>query len=106
VEATGTTLDSLVRLLYLIMDRPVIDRTGIQGRFDISMEFARPEGRGVFRPVGETEPPLRPPVDAADEPAGPSIFAVMEKQLGLKLEAAKGARDFFVIDHVERPSGN
>jgi uncharacterized protein (TIGR03435 family) len=103
VEATGTTLDALIKLLFLVMDRPVVDRTGIQGRFDISIEFARPEGRAAFRPPGEPAPP---PEEPSDEPAGPSIFRVMEKQLGLKLEPARGPREFFVIDGIERPSGN
>lgn len=106
VEATGTNLDSLFKLLYLVLDRPVINRTGIKGRFDISMEFARPEGRAVFRPVGEPVSPHARPADPSDDLAGPSIFSVLEKQFGLKLEPAKGPRDFLVIDHVERPSGN
>ena len=104
-EAQGATLDSLMKLFYLMLDRPVIDRTGIQGRFDIHIEFAKPEGRAVFRPLGEPDLP-RPPVDPADPLAAPSIFTVVEKELGLKLEPSKGPRDFFVIDHIEKPSEN
>ncbi len=104
IHAKGATLDSLFRLLYVLMDRPIIDRTGIKGRFDMDFEFARPEGQPVWRPAGD--PPPSPPAEAASEPAGPSIFTVFEKELGLKLEPAKGPRDFFVIDRVERPSGN
>jgi bla regulator protein BlaR1 len=105
LEATGTNLDSVSKLLYIILDRPVINQTAITGRFDINIEFARPEGTPVFRPAGEPSSPPTPPADS-DEPPGPSIFSVMEKQLGLKLEPARGPRDFYVIDHVERPSGN
>ena len=90
VEETGTNLDSLFKLLYLVLDRPVIDRTGIKGRFDISMEFARPEGRPVFRPVGEPVPPPALPPENSDEPAGPSIFTVVQQQLGLKPSRPRG----------------
>jgi uncharacterized protein (TIGR03435 family) len=106
LEATGTTLDSVSRLLYVLMDRPVVNKTGLTGRFDIKIEFARPEGTPVWRPAGEPVGRNAPPAEASDEPAGPSIFTAFEKQLGLKLEPARGPRDFYVIDHVERPSGN
>jgi len=106
LEATGTTLDSLSKLLYIILDRPVINQTAITGRFDINIEFARPEGTPVFRPAGEPVPPPTAPAEASDEPAAPSIFTAFEKQLGLKLEPAKGPSDFFVIDRIEKPSEN
>jgi len=105
-EATGTNIGALLKLLYLVLDRPIIDRTGLQGRYDITVEFARPEGRGVFRPLGEPVPPPTPLPEASDEPAGPSIFAAFEKQLGLKIEPSKGPRDFWVIDSLEHPTAN
>src|SRR3989442_317615 len=67
------------------------------------MEFA-PEGRPVFRPVGEPFPPPAPPVETSDAPGGPSIYSVVEKQFGLKLEPVKGPREFLIIDHVVRPT--
>jgi uncharacterized protein (TIGR03435 family) len=66
------------------LDRPVLDRTGIEGEFDFKLDYA---------------------ID--DNPdSGPSIFSAIQEQLGLKLEAAKGPVEILVIDHVERPSGN
>jgi uncharacterized protein (TIGR03435 family) len=100
----GLTLSDLTKMLYLIVDRPVIDRTGIQGRFDIQLTFAREEGTPAFV-IGGAPPGWTPPVEPSDEPAAPSIFAVLEK-VGLKLEKARGPRDFVVIDHVEKPSEN
>jgi uncharacterized protein (TIGR03435 family) len=49
------------------------------------------------KPTGAPEPS---PTDAS----GPSIFAVVQEQLGLKLESTKGPADVLVIDHVERPT--
>ena len=74
--------------------RPVIDKTGIAGLFDFHLVFARDESA----PGGGAD-------TVAPDPGGPSIFAAL-KDLGLKLEAGKGAREFLVIDSVERPSGN
>jgi uncharacterized protein (TIGR03435 family) len=105
LEAPGTTLDDVARLLYLIMDRPVTDRTGIAGRFDIYLEFAPQEGTPAVV-IGGGPPSSALPTRAADEPSGPSIFEAMEKQLGLKLLPAKGPREFVVIEHVERPTEN
>jgi len=66
-----------------VVDRPVLDRTGIGGEFDINLEWA---------------------FDGADN--GPSIATVLQEQLGLKLEAQKGVVEVLVVDHVEKPSAN
>lgn len=90
-DAQGTSLDQFCILEFGRMDRPVINRTGIAGLFDIHLEFA---------------PGATSLADASVDPAGPSIFAAPQQQLGLKLESAKGPGEFLVIDHVEKPSGN
>ena len=69
-----------------ITSRPVIDKTGLSGLFDIHMEYP--------------EDGLSP-----DSP-GPSIFTEIQLQLGLKLESTKGPAKVLVIDHVEKPSAN
>ena len=63
---------------------PIVDKTGIAGRFDFHLEFAR---------------------DMADD-AGISIFTAVQEQLGLKLMPDKGPVEVLVIDHVEKPSEN
>ena len=102
LEGKGATVSEIAKLLFLLVDRPVVDRTGLTGRFDFDVEFAPEQRPAAFRPPGEPSGP--PP--AAEEPTAPRIFTAFEKQLGLKLEAAKGAREYLVIDHVERPSRN
>ena len=76
--------------------RPVIDKTGLSGRFDFTMELA-PQTNGA------------PPSDApttASEPLGPTSLQARRGQLGLKLESATGPVRILVIDRVERPSEN
>ena len=97
LNVENATIDSFSKLLGIALDRPVIDKTGTPGKYNFHLEFATdPTMLGVG---GLTAPP-------SDGPAGASIFTVMQEQLGLKLENAKGPREFLVIDHIERPSGN
>jgi uncharacterized protein (TIGR03435 family) len=65
--------------------RPVIDRTGLTGDFDVELTFA----------------PFNAP--AADSTA-PDLLTAVQEQLGLKLESTKALVDVLVIDHVERPT--
>lgn len=73
------------QLLAQRVDRPLIDKTGLQGLFDFHLQYAR---------------------DAAQDAAAPSIFTALQEQLGLKLSADTGPVDVLVIDHVEKPSDN
>jgi uncharacterized protein (TIGR03435 family) len=70
-------------------ERPVIDRTGLTGRYDFTLSFGLdlpPESLGF--------------VDR------PSIFTALKEQLGLKLEPQKGPVEYYLIDHVEKPEAN
>jgi len=77
-------VSSLAERLSADLQAPVLDRTGIEGDRDFRLEFA------------------------PDDPAatGPSIFAAIQEQLGLKLDTTKGPIETLVIDHAEKPSGN
>jgi uncharacterized protein (TIGR03435 family) len=97
------TMMGLATELSRMLDRDVIDKTGIVGVFDIRMKLTAAD---LFH--GLSFGPNGPPVDTtpdASEPAGVSVFAAVQK-LGLKLEAAKASGDFLVIDRVEKPSEN
>ena len=79
-----------------MVGRIVIDKTGLQGRYDFQMTFT-PEGRGFGPgPAG----PETPPVD----PNTPSLFTALQEQLGLKLESERGPVDVVVIDRLEPPT--
>jgi uncharacterized protein (TIGR03435 family) len=102
-------LDAFATFLFVMTDRPVINRTGLAGRFDIRLEYTPDETTPViarrFASAGRGEPAGAVPT-VADPAGGVSIFTALQQQLGLKLEAAKGPRVYLVIEHIERPSAN
>ena len=82
-----------------ILDKPVVDRTGLTGRYDFQLRFT-PDPIQLANFSG-----LEPP-NAADLNAPPDIFTAFEQQLGLKLQPTKAVVDVMVIDKIERPSPN
>jgi uncharacterized protein (TIGR03435 family) len=86
-------------MLGMVLDRPVIDKTGIADLFQIRLHFSpddSPERRSAVDPT----------TPAAAPPDVPGIFQAIQEQLGLKLVPAKGPVDVLVIDHIERPTEN
>jgi uncharacterized protein (TIGR03435 family) len=77
-------LGNLARFLSNQTARPVIDETALTGKYNFKMIYA-PDMNDV---------------------TGPSIFAALQEQLGLKLESRKGPADVLVIDSVQKPSQN
>ena len=101
--AKASNFTELAGALRIVLDRPVINRTGIAGMFDFRMQFAaNPNAAG---PAPNSFGAPASPATVAD-PAGPSIFTAIQDQLGLKLEATKGPGEFLVIDSVQRPTEN
>jgi uncharacterized protein (TIGR03435 family) len=87
-------ISDLVSVLSVYTDRPVIDKTGLKGAFDITLDPWAPLIR-----VGDTadrENNLR-------DPERPSLFVLLEEQLGLKLEGQKGKVEVLVVDRAEKP---
>ncbi len=81
-SAVGLTLNNFLIFLSGNVDRVVIDKTGLQGSFDVELDYS---------------------TDAATSDK-PSIFTALQEQLGLKLEFERDPVDVVVIDHVERPT--
>jgi uncharacterized protein (TIGR03435 family) len=97
----NTTMELLAASLPSLgnLGRPVLDQSGLTGRFDFVLEWA-PE---PARPSHADAPADAP---AASDPQGPTFLQALHDQLGLKLEATNGRIPVLVIDHVERPSEN
>ena len=79
------------------LNRLVVDRTGLDGPFDMTLRFT-PDNIPNFGPAGAPGGP--PPVD----PDGPSVFTAVQEQLGLKLDSQRGPVEVLVIDRVQRPT--
>lgn len=92
----GVDLNTLAKRLGTMLDRPVVDRSGLPDLFDVKLDFA---------PDDQTPTLLR-----SGQPSEPSTAAglstAMQEQFGLRLERTKGPGRFLVIDHVERPTEN
>jgi uncharacterized protein (TIGR03435 family) len=88
IAGGNTSMSQLAATLSGPMNRVVLDRTGLSGVFNFTLDFV-PDGT---------------PIDASQNV--PSLLTALQEQLGLKLEPARGPVEVLVIDHVERPSEN
>jgi uncharacterized protein (TIGR03435 family) len=86
IDATAIAMDRFAEVLSRQTDLPVLNRTGLQGAFDLKLQWT--------------------PGSAADDDAGPSIFTAIQQQLGLRLRSRKTPVEALVIDHAEKPSEN
>jgi uncharacterized protein (TIGR03435 family) len=92
VQGSDHTVDLLARQLALVLGRVVIDHTGIDGRYDLTLRW--------------TPDDAAPAGSAALANAPPDIFTAIQEQLGLKLQPAKGPVPVLVIDQIAMPSPN
>lgn len=90
IAATGLTLAELAGNLSFPLDRTVIDKTGLTGRYDFRLRW--------------TADTVAADSAAADAP--PNLFTAIQEQLGLKLQPGTGRVETLVIDHVELPTEN
>ncbi|HEY4086321.1 MAG TPA: TIGR03435 family protein [Bryobacteraceae bacterium] len=84
-QGFAITMPMFVKELERLTGRPVIDRTGLTGKYDYVLDWS---------------------LDSDTSGAGPTIFTALQEQLGLRLESVKAAVDTVVIDHIARPSQN
>lgn len=100
LDAVGIDLDQLSQFLGgFVLDRPVMNRTGITGVIEAHVRFA---SEGTALPP---MPAFGNAGIATVEPAA-SLFTAFQEQLGLQLQSTKGPVDVLVIDHAEKPSEN
>lgn len=90
VRIVGVPMGQLAALISLVVSRPVVDRTGLAGNYELELRFS-----------GDAVPGALPPDSGA-----PSIFTALQEQLGLKLDAEREIVDVLVIDKIDRPTEN
>jgi bla regulator protein blaR1 len=96
----------LTRELERQLARVVIDRTGLMGDYDYTLEWTPEPGQGGRESLG-LPPQSAPAAPAApSDSKGPSIFTALQEQLGLKLDSEKGPVEILVMEHVGKPSEN
>jgi uncharacterized protein (TIGR03435 family) len=87
IEAVSWSIDSLPSLLNAEVGRPVVDRTGLTGKYTFALEYT-------------------PAMGAAPDSQGSSIFTAIQEQMGLVLEPARAPIDVLVIESIDRPGAN
>ena len=99
VAAQKATLAMFAAVLEMVAGRPVADKTGLPSTYTFKLDWTPDVGeRGLPGPAG---PDVAPP-----DPNGPSLFAALQEQLGLRLQAAKGPVESLVIEEAEKPGEN
>jgi uncharacterized protein (TIGR03435 family) len=94
LPARNATMSQFASMLQRsVLDRHVLDKTGLSGRYDFDLEWTPDETQ-----FGGQLPPV-PTTDTSK----PDLFAALQQQLGLRLQASKGLVDVIVVDRVERP---
>jgi uncharacterized protein (TIGR03435 family) len=96
LRETNTTMAEFAKGLQFVLDKPVVDHTGLTGRWDFRVQWTPDESQ-----FGGMVPP-----PSANPNAPPGLFTAIQEQIGLKLELVKEPADVLVVDHVERPSAN
>jgi uncharacterized protein (TIGR03435 family) len=100
LNVRNANMNDFVGLMQsVVLDRPVVDQTGITGRWDFTLNWTPDDSQ--FSGMGARIPPS---TDTADAP--PNLYTAIQEQIGLKLEATKAPADVIVVDHVDKPSAN
>ena len=97
LTAGGVTMTEFTTRLSQLTGRPVENKTGLTGNYDIQLDFfhelAPPNPRDAIEPV-----------DADRRDVEPSLFGALQEQLGLRLDPRRGPVDLLIISRVERPT--
>ncbi|HEV2418951.1 MAG TPA: M56 and DUF3738 domain-containing protein [Terriglobia bacterium] len=103
MTALGVSMAAFADDLSRQLDRTVIDKTGLTGRYDFTLTWTPWRGQTG---ISASDRPAEAGSSAQPDTSGPSIFTAVQQQLGLKLKPAKGPVEVLVIDHVEPPTPN
>jgi uncharacterized protein (TIGR03435 family) len=103
----GATIREFLDVLANQLDRPVMDMTGLSGRYDITLDFAIDpsimHAKMAAMGGGPPSPGTASTEGAAQDPSGAdTMFSALKEQLGLRLEVRKGPVDLLVIDSVQK----
>jgi uncharacterized protein (TIGR03435 family) len=98
---TAASMPVLVRNLSQRLGRPVIDKTGLEGKYNFELTWTPDPGQ-----IGTTGQQPGPAAAPLPDTNGPSMFSALEEQLGLKLTSTKGPIRKLVIDSVQKPAEN
>jgi uncharacterized protein (TIGR03435 family) len=104
IRATRTTMGGFADMLSRLMDRPVVDMTGLKGTYDLTLEVAMEDLVGMKKMAERAGPGAHLGGDGGPAPDGDphaSMFSAVQ-QLGLKLDARKSPLDFLVVDKAEK----
>jgi uncharacterized protein (TIGR03435 family) len=99
LSGRSVTIDELARSLAGQVNRPVVNRTDLDGMFDVDLEFAAVPGGGGLGPLPPQPGQAPPPPD--DRPV---LSTAIQEQLGLRLENTRGPVEFTVIESVSQPT--
>jgi uncharacterized protein (TIGR03435 family) len=94
----GLPLGTLVDILSRQLHRTIVDKTGLTGKYDFTLEYTPDDA-----PRGDMAAAHG---DGAPDPNGPTVFTALEEQLGLHLNSTKGPVKTVVIDHIDPPTEN
>ena len=90
MAAVNQSMQEIAAGLSFFLDRPVVDRTGLSGKFDLKLQYeADPDSPFLGERV-----------------RGPALFTAFQEQAGLRLESTRAPIEVVVVDSIERPSGN
>jgi uncharacterized protein (TIGR03435 family) len=111
MEAAKITMKAFAQMIAQFAGRPVVDKTELTGSYQLTLDFSMEELIAMARAngmmgamggaAGPAPAPGQGPANAAADPSGPSIFAVVQ-QYGLKLVSQKVSEELIVIDHIEK----
>ena len=104
IELSNAMPGTFASQLSYALGRPVIDKTGLSGNFDFSIQWM-PDSGWNGDPTTASSPPGTLEEQSSNSD-GPSIFTAIREQLGLLLKSARGPVEVVVIDRVEFPTGN